>query len=79
MNFPLKKVHFIGIGGIGMSAIAEMLPIFGVMVQGSNNIENGNTQRLQKQGIPVFIGHDESHLRNVEAVVISSAIHPDNV
>ena len=79
MNFPLKKVHFIGIGGIGMSAIAEMLPTFGVMVQGSNNVENANTKRLQKLGIPVFIGHDEAHLKGVEAVVVSSAIHPDNV
>ena len=79
MNFPLKKIHFIGIGGIGMSAIAEMLPVFGVTVQGSNNVENANTRRLQAKGIPVFIGHDESHLKGVEAVVISSAIHPDNV
>lgn len=79
MNFPLKKVHFIGIGGIGMSAIAEMLPSFGVAVQGSNNVENANTKRLQKMGIPVFIGHDACHLNGVEAVVVSSAIHPDNV
>ena len=79
MNFPLKKVHFIGIGGIGMSAIAEMLPTFGVVVQGSNNVENANTKRLQKMGIPVFIGHDASHLKDVEAVVVSSAIHSDNV
>ncbi len=79
MNFPLKRIHFIGIGGIGMSAIAEMLPVFGVEVQGSNNVENANTRRLQAKDIPVFIGHDESHLKDVEAVVISSAIHPDNV
>ena len=79
MNFPLKKVHFIGIGGIGMSAIAEMLPTFGVAVQGSNNVENANTLRLQKIGIPVFIGHDATHLKGVEAIVVSSAIHPDNV
>ena len=79
MNFPLKRIHFVGIGGIGMSAIAEMLSVFGVAVQGSNNIENANTKRLQKKGIPVFIGHDETHLKGVEAVVISSAIHPDNV
>ena len=78
MNFPLQKVHFIGIGGIGMSAIAEMLPVYGVVVQGSNNVENANTKRLQKSGIPVFIGHDESHVKGVEAVVISSAIRPDN-
>ena len=79
MNFPLKKVHFIGIGGIGMSAIAEMLPTFGVAVQGSNNVENANTLRLQKIGIPVFMGHDATHLKGVEAIVVSSAIHPDNV
>ena len=79
MNFPLKKVHFIGIGGIGMSAIAEMLPTFGVAVQGSNNVENANTLRLKKIGIPVFIGHNADYLKDVEAVVISSAIHPDNV
>ena len=79
MNFPLKKVHFIGIGGIGMSAIAEMLPTFGVAEQGSNNVENANTLRLQKIGIPVFIGHDATHLKGVEAIVVSSAIHPDNV
>ena len=65
MKFPLTKVHFIGIGGIGMSAIAEMLPSFGVSVQGSNDIENANTKRLQKKGIPVFIGHDANHVKNV--------------
>ena len=48
-------------------------------MQGSNNVENANTARLQKMGIPVFIGHDATHLKDVEAVVISSAIHPDNV
>ena len=79
MNFPLHKVHFIGIGGIGMSAIAEMLPAFHVVVQGSNDVENANTRRLQSEGIPVFIGHDASHLQGVEAVVVSSAIKPDNV
>ena len=50
MNFPLKKIHFIGIGGIGMCAIAEMLPVFGVAVQGSNNVENANIRRLQAKG-----------------------------
>ncbi|MGN0920024.1 MAG: UDP-N-acetylmuramate--L-alanine ligase [Alphaproteobacteria bacterium] len=79
MNFPLKKVHFIGIGGIGMSAIAEMLQVFGVVVQGSNDVENANTRRLKKQGISVFIGHDAGQIKGAEAVVISSAIHPDNV
>ena len=78
INIPLKKIHFIGIGGIGMSAIAEMLNDLGVSVQGSNNTENPNTERIRKQGIPVFIGHDANHLDGADAVVISSAIRPDN-
>ena len=78
LPFPLKKVHFIGIGGIGMSAIAEMLEDMGVCVQGSNNVENANTRRLAARGIPVFIGHDAGNLNGADSVVISSAIHPDN-
>ncbi len=79
MSFPLKRIHFIGIGGIGMSAIAEMLPILGIEVQGSNDKENANTKRLQKKGFQIFIGHKSENLKGCEAVVISSAIHPDNV
>ena len=78
LTLPLKKIHFIGIGGIGMSAIAEMLYDLDIDVQGSNNVANANTDRLEKQGIPVFIGHDINHLDGSDAVVISSAIHPDN-
>lgn len=78
LTLPLHKIHFIGIGGIGMSAIAEMLDDLGIGVQGSNNVENANTIRVAKQGIPVYIGHDASHLDGVDAVVISSAIQPDN-
>ena len=78
LPIPLQKIHFIGIGGIGMSAIAEMLHDIGVVVQGSNNVKNGNTERLIKQGIPVYIGHDTGNLNGADAVVISSAIKPDN-
>ena len=73
MNFPLKKVHFIGIGGIGMSAIAEMLQVNGVLVQGSNDKENDNTQRLQRGGIPVIIGHHPNNLKDADCVVVSTA------
>ncbi len=76
---PLKKIHFIGIGGIGMSAIAEMLLSIGMKVQGSDEKENPNTLRIQKDGIPVFIGHKAENLAGVDAVVISSAIPDDNV
>ena len=79
MSFPLKRIHFIGIGGIGMSAIAEMLPALGIEVQGSNDKENANTKRLQKKGFQIFIGHKPENLKGCQAVVISTAIHPDNV
>ena len=77
--FPLNRVHFVGIGGIGMSAIAEILSSMGVCVQGSNDQENANTCRLEKMGIRVFIGHKSENLDGCDAVVISSAIHDDNV
>ena len=76
--FPLNRVHFIGIGGIGMSAIAEMLPSMGVQVQGSNDQENANTRRLQKMGIPVFIGHLFQQLYNTADSVIVGYYVGDN-
>ena len=78
LSCPLKKIHFIGIGGIGMSAIAEMLVDLGLFVQGSDAKESANTKRIQKSGISVFIGHKKENLKGVDAVVISSAIKPDN-
>ena len=78
LTCPLKKIHFIGIGGIGMSAIAEMLLDLGISVQGSDEKESGNTIRLRKNGIPVFIGHKAEHIGDADAVVISSAIKSDN-
>ncbi len=78
--FQDKLVHFIGIGGIGMSAIAEQLFAMGIRVQGSNNVENDSTRRLEAKGIRVFIGqNDASALNAVNVVVISSAIHPENI
>ncbi len=77
--FQDKKLHFIGIGGIGMSAIAESLHFMDISVQGSNNVNNANCERLRQKGIPVFIGHSEfSHLDGIDMVIISSAIQPDN-
>ena len=72
--------HFIGIGGIGMSAIAENLQAMGIRVQGSNDVENETTKRLVAHGIPVYIGqNDISVLNGVDVVIISSAIHSDNL
>ncbi len=77
-TLPLKRIHFIGIGGIGMSAIAEMLDDLGICVQGSDAKESANTKRVRDKGIPVFIGHSADNLKGVDAVVVSTAIQPDN-
>ena len=85
MSMNMKKppediglIHFIGIGGIGMSGIAEVLKTLGYDVQGSDISENANVQRLRKMGIPVFVGHAAANLGDARIVVISSAIKPDN-
>ncbi len=73
------KVHFIGIGGIGMCGLAELLHNMGAQVTGSDANENMQTQRLESLGIPVFKGHHGSHLGEAEVVVFSSAVKSDNV
>lgn len=82
-NFSLKwlkrkVVHFIGIGGISMSALALMLKANGVFVQGSDETENDEVKKLKKKGVNVFVGHKKSNLKNVDAVVYTSAICDDN-
>ncbi len=71
-------IHFVGIGGIGMSGIAEILHNLGYKVQGSDVADSANVQRLKGFGIPIHIGHEEGNLGDAAAVVISSAIRPDN-
>lgn len=73
-----KKFHFIGIGGISMSALAQLLKRNKIYVQGSDLCENAETKKLEKKGIKVFQGHDKNNLKNVDVVVYSSAIHDDN-
>lgn len=72
-----RKIHFIGIGGIGMSGIAEVLLSMGFKVSGSDVSESKNVQKLRKMGAEVFIGHAESNL-NADIVVYSSAINNEN-
>jgi len=74
----LGLIHFVGIGGIGMSGIAEVLHNLGYKVQGSDVAEGGNTRRLSDLGIRVMIGHREENVGTAEVVVVSSAIKPDN-
>ncbi len=70
-------VHFVGIGGIGMSGIAEIMHNLGYQVQGSDVSENANVRRLSDMGIKIFKGHDASNMANVSLLVISSAIKTD--
>ncbi|QCE33977.1 UDP-N-acetylmuramate--L-alanine ligase [Acetobacteraceae bacterium] len=78
LPFSVGILHFVGIGGIGMSGIAEAFHLLGYQVQGSDQKENANTQRLQKLGISVFIGHKEEHVENADVIVVSTAIPLDN-
>lgn len=71
-------IHLVGIGGIGVSGIAEVLFNMGYDVQGSDMQTNPNTQRLEAKGIKTFIGHDENNILGASCIVVSSAIKPDN-
>jgi UDP-N-acetylmuramate--alanine ligase len=74
----LGLIHFVGIGGIGMSGIAEVLHNLGYQVQGSDVAAGGNTRRLAELGIAVMIGHGAENVGNAAVIVVSSAIKPDN-
>ncbi|MDR1391404.1 MAG: UDP-N-acetylmuramate--L-alanine ligase [Holosporales bacterium] len=71
-------IHFIGLGGIGMSGLAEILHSLGYIVQGSDKSKSQNIDRLEKLGITAFIGHTEKNIENTDIIVYSSAINPNN-
>tara|TARA_Y100000590_G_scaffold172103_1_gene196846 strand:+ start:18029 stop:19438 length:1410 start_codon:yes stop_codon:yes gene_type:complete len=73
-----NKIHFVGIGGIGMSGIAEVLFSQGYKIQGSDLTNNANTKRLKKKGIKIFKGHSSKNLKDINILVISSAIKKNN-
>jgi UDP-N-acetylmuramate--alanine ligase len=80
MKLPreIGPIHFIGIGGIGMSGIAEVLRNLGYTVQGSDAAESGNVARLREKGVKAFVGHKAENVEGAEVVVVSTAIKPDN-
>src|SRR5690349_15495638 len=71
-------IHFVGIGGIGMSGIAEVLINLGYTVQGSDAADNANVKRLRDRGAKVTVGHDADNLGAAAVVVVSTAIKRDN-
>jgi len=74
----INRVHFVGIGGSGMSGIAEVMLSLGYQVQGSDLKNNASVQRLKNLGATVFIGHDEKNICDADAVVVSSAVDESN-
>jgi UDP-N-acetylmuramate--alanine ligase len=78
MKHKVKRVHFIGIGGAGMSGIAEVLLNLDFQVSGSDLADNATTQRLKKLGATVYKGHATEQVANADAVVVSTAVKEDN-
>jgi len=76
--FDLGPVHFVGIGGIGMSGIAAIMLRIGYQVQGSDARASANTERLARLGAKIFIGHDAAHVEGASAVVYTTAVKADN-
>ena len=76
--FDIGPVHFVGIGGIGMSGIAEIMLRIGYQVQGSDQKASANTERLEALGARIFIGHAAANIEGASAVVFSTAVKPDN-
>ena len=78
MKHAVKRIHFIGLGGSGMSGIAEVLHNLGYEISGSDLADSATLRRLARLGIRTFVGHDAAHLSQADAVVTSTAVKPDN-
>lgn len=78
MKHAVKHIHFVGIGGAGMSGIAEILHNLGYVVSGSDQSDSATSRRLASLGIQVHVGHDAAHIEGAEAVVTSTAVKGDN-
>ncbi len=78
MKHAVKHIHFVGIGGAGMSGIAEILHNLGYTVSGSDQSDSATSRRLASIGITVHVGHEAAHIEGAEAVVTSTAVKGDN-
>ena len=78
MKHAVKHIHFVGVGGAGMSGIAEILHNLGYVVSGSDQSASATTRRLASLGIRIQVGHDAAHIAGAEAVVTSTAVRADN-
>ena len=78
MKHKVRRIHFVGIGGAGMSGIAEVLANLGYQVSGSDHAANAATRRLGGLGVKIFLGHRAEQIEGADAVVVSSAVQPEN-
>ncbi len=78
MKHAVKHIHFVGVGGAGMSGIAEILHNLGYRISGSDQSDSATTRRLASLGIRVYLGHDADFIQGAEAVVVSTAVKSDN-
>ena len=78
MKHAVKHIHFVGVGGAGMSGIAEILHNLGYAVSGSDQADGAVTRRLAELGIRIHVGHDAAHIAGAQAVVTSTAVKGDN-
>ena len=78
MKHAIKHIHFVGVGGSGMSGIAEVLSNLGYTISGSDLADNATTQRLASLGITTYVGHSADNVKGADAVVTSTAVKPDN-
>lgn len=78
MKHAVKRIHFVGIGGAGMSGIAEILHNLGYDVSGSDQSDSATTRRLAGLGLTVFTGHEAAHIEGADALVTSTAVKADN-
>ena len=78
MKHKVRNIHFVGIGGSGMSGIAEVLLNQGFRITGSDLGENAATRRLESMGAQVHVGHDAAYIEGADAIVTSTAVKEDN-
>ncbi len=78
MKHAVRHIHFVGIGGSGMSGIAEVLLNLGYSVSGSDAVDSAATRRLAQLGAKVWLGHAAEHIAGADAIVVSTAVKPDN-
>ena len=78
MKHAIKHIHFVGVGGSGMSGIAEVLNNLGYTISGSDLSDSATLKRLDTLGIQTFVGHAPAHVAGADAVVTSTAVHADN-